>query len=134
MNFHAMTRGIISLRAFRMLFTYMSYTNMTTYYLVYIPLQQEYVLTELEEYAMQTPAPVDSASVQHVVMYLKACNKMFERGILEKKGFIKSTQSPVLSSIKDGFRYFSEWADKAIDEGKCIHNYVLKYLFFIKYY
>ena len=50
---------------------------------------------------MQTPAPEDSASVQHdiVVMYLKACNKVFERGILEKKGFIKSTQSPLLTSM-----------------------------------
>ena len=67
---------------------------------------------------MQTPTPADSASVQHVVLYLKACNKIFERGILEKKGFIKSTQSPVLSSIKNGFKFFSEWADKAIDDGK----------------
>ena len=72
---------------------------------------------------MQTPAPEDSASVQHVVMYLKACNKVFERGILEKKGFIKSTQSPLLTSIKSGFSFFSEWADKALNEGK-VHIYV----------
>ena len=80
-------------------------------------IQQEYVLTELEEYVTQTPAPVDSVSVQHVVLYLKACNQMFERGILEKKGFIKSINSPVLASIKNGFRFFSEWADKVIEEG-----------------
>ena len=55
---------------------------------------------------MQTPTPEDSASVQHVVMYLKACNKIFERGILEKKGFIKSSQSPLLTSIKAGFSFF----------------------------
>ncbi len=47
----------------------------------YTCIQQECVLTELEEYA-----PVDSISVQNVVLYLKACHKMFERGILEKKG------------------------------------------------
>ena len=81
------------------------------------------MLSELEEYTMQTPAPEDNASVQHVVMYLKACNKVFERGILEKKGFIKSTQSPLLTSIKSGFSFFSEWADKAINEGK-VHMYV----------
>ena len=75
---------------------------------------------------MQSPVPIDSASVQHVVMYLKACNKMFEPGILEKKGFIKSTRNPVLSSIKDGFKYFSEWADKAIDEGNTFFVHCVK--------
>ena len=74
-------------------------------------------MTELEEYATQIPAPEDGVSVQNVVLYLKACHKMFERGILEKKGFIKTVNSPLLSSIKDGFRFFSEWADKVIVEG-----------------
>ena len=57
-------------------------------------------MTELEEYATQTPAPVDSVSVQNVVLYRKACQKMFERGILEKKGFIKAVNSPLLASLR----------------------------------
>ena len=78
-------------------------------------------MTELEEYATQTPAPADSISVQNVVLYLKACHKMFERGILEKKGFIKTVNSPLLTSIKDGFKFYSEWADKVIEEGMHTH-------------
>ena len=78
-------------------------------------------MTELEEYATQIPAPVDSISVQNVMLYLKACHKMFERGILEKKGFIKTVNSLLLASIKDGFRFFSEWADKVTEEG--MHMY-----------
>ena len=74
-------------------------------------------MTELEEYATQTPAPVDSVSVQNAILYLKACQKMFERGILEKKGFIKAVNSPLLASVKDGFRFFSEWADIVVEEG-----------------
>ena len=79
-------------------------------------------MTELEEYATQSPAPVDGVSVQNVVLYLKACHKIFERGILEKKGFINS---PLLASIKDGFKFFSEWADKVIEEGMVSSNLAL---------
>ena len=60
---------------------------------------------------------LDRLSVIETVMYLKACNHLFERGIIVKRGFIKSTQSPVLVSINKGFQYFSEWADKLILEG-----------------
>ena len=72
-----------------------------------VSFQQEYVLSELEEYTKLTPTQEDSACAQHVLTYLKACHKIFERGILEK-AFIKSTQSPLPSSIKDGFKFFSE--------------------------
>ncbi len=86
-------------------------------------LQQQYVLAELEEYALQTPIPVDSQSVMQTVMYLKACNQLFEQGILFKSGFIRSTQSPVLVNINKGFQYFSEWADSLIQEGTYNESY-----------
>lgn len=53
-------------------------------------------------------------------MYLRACNQLFERGIL-KTGFIKCVHSPFLTTIKKGFQFFSEWADKLILEGTCKH-------------
>ena len=44
-------------------------------------------------------------------MYLKACNLLFEEGILSEKP-ISSLSSPVLKNIEDGFTYFSEWRKK----------------------
>ena len=43
--------------------------------------------------------------------YLKACNLMFQEGILSEKK-ITSLSSPILSNIKAGFMYFSNWREK----------------------
>lgn len=85
--------------------------------------QQEYVLSELQEYASQSPPPPDAASVQKTVQYLQACNKLFERGILGKRVFIKSTQSPILTGMEEGFKFFTAWLDQKLSEG--MYNYSL---------
>ena len=36
---------------------------------------------------------------------------IFERGILEKGGFVASMKSPLIYSMRNGFRYYSEWAN-----------------------
>ena len=81
-------------------------------------MQQEYVISELEEYVSKSPSPADSVSVQEVVLYLKACNQLFERGILAEKGFIKKMDSPLIHNMKKGFKYFAEWANNLIAEGR----------------
>ena len=40
--------------------------------------------------------------------YLEACNKLFERGILSHD-IIRSSGSPVLESMRQGFDYFERW-------------------------
>ena len=69
------------------------------------PFQQEYVLAELQEYALQEPAPEDASPVLETVEYLQACHKIFERGILGKKVYIKWMDNPILklNNMDEGF-------------------------------
>ena len=85
--------------------------------------QQEHVLAELQEYASQEPAPRDAPVVMETVRYLQACHQMFERGILGKKVFVKSMESPILKNMDSGYHYFSHWLDEKLDTGR------LKYIF-----
>lgn len=41
-------------------------------------------------------------------MFLKACNSLFEEGILSEKP-ITSTTSPILVNMRNGYNYFLEW-------------------------
>ena len=91
------------------------------------------MLAELREYASQTPAPTDAESVMQVVAYLTACNQLFERGILGKRVFIRSTHDcPILESMDKGFKFFSDWLDVELSKGKdCMyfmHVYVCMYV------
>ena len=70
---------------------------------------------ELEEFVLQSQIHSNAVSVQEVVLYLKACQQMFERGIL---GYIKSMDSPLICSMKRSYQYFSEWANKLVSDGK----------------
>jgi len=54
------------------------------------------------------------------IQFLKACNKIFERGILAKKGFVKDSSSPLIKSMEDGFSYFIKWLDEKLIQGKNI--------------
>lgn len=49
--------------------------------------------------------------------YLTACNRLFERGILGKKVFVKSMASPIMTNIDSGYSYFSSWFDEHLDKG-----------------
>ena len=76
------------------------------------------MLAELQEYASQHPSPFDAKSTMEVVSYLTACNQLFERGILGKKVFIKSANSPILTNIERGFNFFSRWLDVELSKGR----------------
>ena len=80
-------------------------------------MKQDYVLAELEEYARGTPAPHDSNSVLGTVAYLKACNSLFERGILGKHAFIKTMNSPISASMDEGYSFFGKWLDEHLTNG-----------------
>lgn len=42
--------------------------------------------------------------------YLEVCNKLFENGILSHDvHVIKSSSSPVLENMRQGFAYFEQW-------------------------
>ena len=57
--------------------------------------------------------------MQETVNYLTACNQLFERGILGKKVYIKSVDSnPIISSMDQGFKFFSEWLDVELSKGE----------------
>lgn len=85
-------------------------------------MQQEYVLTELQEYGCAQPAPSDHTSVMEVVKYLQACNALFKRGLLGKRAFTPSKTSPVLTSISKGYSFFKEWADEMVQQGQLFLN------------
>ena len=48
--------------------------------------------------------------------YLRACNKMFERGILSHEA-VSATQDRVLQNIRDGVTFFLDW-HKNVQQGK----------------
>lgn len=69
--------------------------------------------------------------------YLKACNLLFEEGILSKTP-ISSISSPLQKNMKDGFTYFMKWKEDvaSLKGGKiCAHfmDYYYYYNFSGKY-
>ena len=81
--------------------------------------QQEYVITELKEYATAVPAPADAKQVLLVVDYLEACNKLFERGLL---GHVRISTYPnqILSNMEKGYSYFTNWLNSLLKEGQTL--------------
>ena len=46
--------------------------------------------------------------------YLRACNKLFENGILSHEK-ISSITSPVLANIHEGYMFFKDWHRQLIE-------------------
>ena len=90
---------------------------------ILLHMQQEHVLAELEEYARQTPVPQDSDSVLRTVAFLMACNSLFERGILGKHVFIKTMESPIITSMDEGYCFFGKWLDEHLAKGMYMYMY-----------
>ena len=66
-----------------------------------------------------------SDSIKMTVAYLKACNKLFERGILGKRVFIKNMACPIVHNMEEGFKFFSSWLDEKLLQGKNTHINVI---------
>ena len=87
-----------------------------------ISLQQEHVISELEEYASALPVSdkVTSESTMLTVEFLKACNKMFEQGIIAKRAFIKDVSCPVIMNMEDDLKFFISWLDEKLSQGMIV--------------
>ena len=82
------------------------------------------MIAELEEYARRTPEPHDSESVLQTVAFVKACNSLFERGILGKCVFIKTMENPIITSIDKGYSFFGKWLDEHLAKGICMYIHI----------
>jgi len=92
-------------------------------------LQQEQVLGELYWYTHQNPPPEDVTAAKETLLYLEACNLLFEQGFLSHDR-VRSADSQVLANIDKGFAYFTEWLDSLLKTGimlfvwYCFYKYV----------
>ena len=77
------------------------------------------MISELEEYAANLPPKEreEANATKMVVQFLKACNKIFERGVLGKGVFIKDISSPIIQNMDEGFKFFSLWLDQKLSKG-----------------
>ncbi len=76
--------------------------------------QQDEVMAELREYARSDPRPKDAHTVEMVIKYLEALNKLFEKCILGSKVRIFMTDGTAMARMSEGFNFFAKWA-KNID-------------------
>lgn len=74
------------------------------------------MLGELQWYIHQDPQPDNADTTSEVVLYLEACNLLFEQGFLSHNR-IRSMDSDVLKNIDKGFSYFAEWLNSILDKG-----------------
>lgn len=60
---------------------------------------------------------MDAPSCQCTRKYLEACNRLFERGLLCHSK-IRDESSEVLTSIDEGYLFFSKWIEYLMKKGK----------------
>ena len=76
------------------------------------------MLGELFDYLEQEPHPGDYISVKNTLRYLEACSKIFESGFLSHER-VDSTKSKVVTSILEGFSFFTSWHQELLPKGMC---------------
>ncbi len=62
------------------------------------------MLAELREYARSDPKPKDAPSVETMIEYLEALNKLFERSILGTKVRVFAKDGTTICRMTEGFR------------------------------
>ena len=91
------------------------------------------MLSELYHYISQNPKPGDAESVKQCMLYLEACNKLFENGFLTHQR-IFDLDSCVLRSIHEGYTYFCKWYDELSAKGiPSVSSFKNAYRFYISY-
>ena len=53
----------------------------------------------------------------NVVDYLEACNKLFERGLLDHVR-INTYPNQILDNMEEGYSFFTKWLDSLLTSGK----------------
>ena len=61
-----------------------------------------------------------SESTMLTIQFLKACNKMFKRGIIGKQVFVKDVSCPIIVNMEEGFHFFTSWLDERLSQGNVI--------------
>ena len=75
-------------------------------------MQQEHVIAEINEFiAINNPG--SKSSLILTVLFLEACNKMFEHGLLSHT-HVKNLDNPILKNLNDGFHFFMGWCDDSV--------------------
>ena len=78
------------------------------------------MIAALTERASKQPPPADAAAVSETAKFLHACNLTFEKGILSH-AFVRSVDSKVLTNVKNGWQYFTEWAEEHHNTGTVVN-------------
>ena len=78
------------------------------------------MLGELHWYIHQDPPPVDKTATSETLLYLEACNLLFEEGFLSHER-IRSLDSQVIQNISKGYKYFADWLTSLLDKGVFTH-------------
>lgn len=79
-------------------------------------MQQEHVLTELHHHIHQQPPPSDAVATKCALLYLEACNKIFENGFLSHDKIL-NMDSRILKNIDEGYTFFQNWLDSIVAKG-----------------
>ena len=74
------------------------------------------MLGELHWYTHQDPPPEDVLATKETLLYLEACNLLFEQGFLSHDR-VRSADAKVLTNINKGFSYFTDWLDSLLKIG-----------------
>jgi len=85
-------------------------------------------LSELFSNISQDSKPDDAASVKATLLYLEACNKVFEQGLLSHDK-VCDMNSKVIKSIKKGFSDFIKWHASLLKNGKYFYFDLLRGIF-----
>ena len=79
------------------------------------------MLSELYHYISQNPKPGDAESVKQCMLYLEACNKLFENGFLTHQR-IFDLDSCVLRSIHEGYFFVSGMMNSQLKVYHLLHH------------
>ena len=71
----------------------------------------------MKEYARGKGKPSDSASVECLISYLEALNKLFEKSIIGQHVRVFHANGSTIQRMSEGFKFFAEWAEKSHKSG-----------------
>lgn len=71
------------------------------------------MLAELREYARCNEKPVDYESVELVISYLEALNKLFEKSIIGQSVRVFDIKGTTIQRMSEGFDFFARWAKES---------------------
>ena len=78
--------------------------------------QQDRVIEKLASHCNSTPQTAIKQRDQQTLHYLKALNKLFERGILSN-GKVQSIDAKELCLMREGLEFFESWCLDVIANG-----------------